>query len=153
MNGAIHLSVAALILAGCAFAQDDFDSWMAKGIEAFRHAHFAESVQSFEHAVALDPKSSLAHVSLALTYLMAYIPGAESAENHATARNAEEYLREALAIDPRSTVALGYLAQFCYGESRGSQSLAVNAQRLVKQSAYTREFSKSNRRTKKRSMH
>src|SRR5882724_9590396 len=91
MNGAMHVSLAALILAGCAFAQDDFGSQMAKGIEAFRHAYFAESVQSFEHAVALDPKSSLAHISLALAYLQAYIAGAESPEDSAVARNAEEH--------------------------------------------------------------
>lgn len=93
------------------FAQD---SWMTKGVDAYRHARHAEAIQYFEHGVIDDPQFAIARLSLGLAYLAAYIPGAESRENRSMGRNAEENLRTALEIDPQSTIAILYLAQFYY---------------------------------------
>ena len=117
MNAAIQISLAALFLAACAFAQDDVHSWMNKGIDEYRHGRSTEAVQCFEHAVKLDPRSVDARVSLAAAYLTTYVAGVDSPENHSVGRNIEENLREALKIDPRNSIALGYLAQFCYWEA------------------------------------
>jgi tetratricopeptide (TPR) repeat protein len=105
------------LAANVSFAQD---SWMTKGVDAYRHARHAEAIQCFEHAVSDDPQSATARLSLALAYLATYIPGAESRENHSMGRNAEENLRAALEIDPQSTTAILYLAQFYYDETFGA---------------------------------
>ena len=77
MNATIQISLAALLLVACtSFAQDESRTWMAGGIDAYRHARYAEAVRCFEHAVTLDPKSADARVSLALAYLLATSAGA-----------------------------------------------------------------------------
>jgi tetratricopeptide (TPR) repeat protein len=101
-------------LAGVLFAQD---SWMTKGVNAYRHAKYAEAIQNFEHAVTDDPESVDARISLALGYLAAYLPSVESHENRVLRRNAEENLLAALAIDPRNLYATLYLAQFYFDET------------------------------------
>ncbi len=117
-----------LCLAGSVgFAQD---SWMNKGVDAYRHARHAEAIQCFEHAVIDDPQSATARLSLALAYLAIYIPGAESRENHSMGRNAEENLRAALEIDPKNTMAVLYLAQFYYSETFGAPAAAKKDERL-----------------------
>jgi tetratricopeptide (TPR) repeat protein len=115
------------LAAGVGFAQD---SWMTKGVDAYRHARHAEAIQCFEHAVIDDPQSATARLSLGLAYLAIYTLGASSPENHSSGRNAEENLREALEIDPRNTIALGYLAQFHYSEAFGAPTTAKKDERL-----------------------
>jgi len=115
------------LTASVGFAQD---SWMTKGVDAFRHARHVEAIQCFEHAVIDDPQSATARLSLALAYLETYIPGVESRENHSIGRNAGENLRAALEIDPRNTIALMYLAQFYYSEAYGERSPAKKDEKL-----------------------
>jgi tetratricopeptide (TPR) repeat protein len=107
------------LAASVGFAQD---SWMTKGVDAYRHARHAEAIQCFEHAAIDDPQSATVRLSLALAYLATYIPGAESRENRSMGRDAEENLRAALEIDPQSTIAILYLAEFYYSEAYGEPS-------------------------------
>jgi Tfp pilus assembly protein PilF len=111
-------------------AQDDARTWMTKGIEAFRHARFTEASHFFEQAAKLDPNSVDARISVALIYLQSYVAGAESPENLAFGRSAEENLKKALEIDPRSKIALEYLAQFYFQESFAQRSLTGKIEKL-----------------------
>jgi TonB family protein len=92
-----------------------------KGVQAFRNGSYAEAANYLNQAVALDPQSVTARSYLATTYMMQYIPGAESAENTAVAQAAlrtqnlplvEEgiaSLETALAIDPEYDDAMAYM--------------------------------------------
>jgi len=62
---------------------------MSSGIDAFNNARFPEAVQSFEHAVQLDPKSTDALEALAVAYLGPYNPPGNSIESPFR-KNAEE---------------------------------------------------------------
>lgn len=127
------------LAAAIAFAQDD-PSWMTKGVDAYRHAKYAEAIQCFEHAVTDDPQSADARLSLALGYLAAYVPGAESRENRVLQRNAEQNLLGTLALDPRNEYAVLYLGQFYFDEAYSGPAAKKDeklnqAERLYEQAA------------------
>ena len=100
--------LAASLLATAAFSQDAA-TWTARGIDAYRHTHFDESIKCFEEAVKLDPNSADAPVSLAIAYLGTHFPTADSGGNPMRDREIEQ-LTKALALDPRNEAALEWLA-------------------------------------------
>src|SRR6266849_10675147 len=81
-----------------------------KGVAAYRSAKYADAVEYFKEAIALDPTNPNAGVYLATAYMMQWIPGAESPENAQFASKAKDEFAKVLTQDPNNGVALASLA-------------------------------------------
>src|SRR4051794_3245346 len=54
---------------------------MNKGVQAYRANHYAEAVNHFKKAVEYDSSNQNAQLYLATSYMIQWIPGAESPDN------------------------------------------------------------------------
>src|SRR5690348_16978487 len=54
---------------------------MNKGVQAYRANHYAEAVDHFKKAVEYDPTNENARLYLATSYMIQWVPGAESPDN------------------------------------------------------------------------
>ena len=63
-------------------------SELNRGVNAFSRSDYAFAIEHFEKAIDLDPEFLEARQYLASSYMMQYVPGAESLENEAVAENA-----------------------------------------------------------------
>lgn len=115
-------------LAGCKKleARDNLN----KGVQAFKNAKYADSVEFFKRALELDPTYPTARIYLATAYMSQYIPGAESPENIAHADNAAKYFKEVLNENPKDTTALKSLASLAYQQAQGAPGVDEKIKRL-----------------------
>ena len=113
--------LALLICAAALSAQEavpqDAPGWMNRGVQAFKAAKYDEAIQAFQKAVNLDPGNPNAHLYLATSFFVQYIPGASSPENLAYADNAEKEFKGVLELDPDNKTAVQYLASLAYQEA------------------------------------
>jgi tetratricopeptide (TPR) repeat protein len=89
-----------------------------KGVAAYRNAKYADAVEYFKEAIALDPTNPNAGVYLATAYMMQWIPGAESPENAEFASKAKAEFLKVLEKDSGDKVALAYLASLAYNSAQ-----------------------------------
>jgi tetratricopeptide (TPR) repeat protein len=89
-----------------------------KGVAAYRNAKYADAVEYFKEAIALDPTNPNAGVYLATAYMMQWIPGAESPENAEFATKAKAEFLKVLEKDSGDKVALAYLASLAYNSAQ-----------------------------------
>jgi tetratricopeptide (TPR) repeat protein len=101
-----------------------------KGVQAFKNAKYPEAVEFFKQAIELDPTFPTARLYLATAYMSQYIPGAESPENVANAKNAAEHFQKVLETDPKNSTALKSLASLYYQQASGTQSVDDKLRRL-----------------------
>jgi tetratricopeptide (TPR) repeat protein len=87
------------------------------GIAAFRNAKYADAVELFKQAAALDPENTNARLYLATAYMSQWIPGAESPENLQFASMAKEEFNKVLEKEPGNTTALASLASISYNQA------------------------------------
>jgi tetratricopeptide (TPR) repeat protein len=137
MNNRILVTVAALAalvlggtLAGCKKleARDNLN----KGVAAFKAARYPDAVGFFTRAVDLDPTFATARLYLASAYMNQYIPGADSPENVAMAKNALDNFEKVLEADPKNATAVASIASLYYLESQGTTKLEDKLDRLEK---------------------
>lgn len=137
MNNRILVTVAALAalvlsgtLVGCKKleARDNLN----KGVAAFKAARYPDAVEFFTRAVDLDPTFATARLYLASAYMNQYIPGAESPENVAMAKNALDNFQKVLEADPKNATAVASIASLYYLESQGTTKLEDKLDRLEK---------------------
>ena len=97
-----------LVISGC----DKLKSrdHINQGIAAFKAARYADAVEHFKQADALDPSNPMARLYLATAYMQQWIPGADSPENVQMATRAKEEFLKVLEMDPNEKTALEYLA-------------------------------------------
>jgi Tfp pilus assembly protein PilF len=135
MNNRILVSVAALAalalsgsLAGCKKleARDNLN----KGVAAFKNAKYPDAVEYFGRAVELDPSFATARLYLASAYMNQYIPGADSPENVAMAKNALDNFQKVLDADPKNSTAVESIASLYYLESQGTSKIEDKLARL-----------------------
>ncbi len=118
-------AVAALTLggltAGCKKleARDNLN----KGVQAFKNAKYSEAADFFKTALELDPAYPTARLYLATAYMSQYIPGAESPENLANAKNALENFQLVLDADPTNATAVESIASLHYLQAQGMQKM------------------------------
>lgn len=94
--------------------QPEFQEEMSQGIQSYREALYADAVRHFTEAIRLDPASERAHLYLATSYMVQWIPALdlpENASNHGLAR--QEYC-QVLKMDPINSLALAALASMAY---------------------------------------
>lgn len=70
------------------------------GVEAYKNARYEEAIRHFRNAADLDPNLLNARLYLATAYAQQYIPGAETPENTANARQAISEFQKVLDRDP-----------------------------------------------------
>jgi tetratricopeptide (TPR) repeat protein len=146
MNNRILVTVAALAalvlggtLAGCKKleARDNLN----KGVAAFKAARYPDAVEFFTRAVDLDPTFATARLYLASAYMNQYIPGADSPENVAMAKNALDNFQKVLEADPKNATAVASIASLYYLESQGTTKLEDKLDRLDKARVWYQKLS------------
>ncbi|HUA84037.1 MAG TPA: tetratricopeptide repeat protein [Bryobacteraceae bacterium] len=88
-----------------------------QGVVAFRNAKYAESVDHFKQAIALDDSNPYARLYLATAYMSQWIPGAESPENTDMANKARDEFMKVLDKNPNEPTAIASLASISYNEA------------------------------------
>ncbi len=116
---ALLLSVLLLLVLGAGCQKLKARDQLNKGVQAFKSAKYADAIENFKTAVDLDPNYPVARLYLAMAYMNQYIPGAESEENRAMAKAAEDHFLKVLEQEPNNTVALAYLASLHYNQAQG----------------------------------
>ena len=102
-----------------------------KGVQAFKGAKYAEAVEFFKTAIELDPEYPTARLYLATAYMSQYIPGAESPENLAYAKNALDNFQLVLEADPQNAQAVESIASLYYLQAQGTPKLEDKIVRLA----------------------
>lgn len=108
---------AVMVLAGTGCTYLKSRDQLTKGIANYRNARYGDAVENFKQAIALDPKWSVPRLYLATSYMVQWIPGAESPENLEFAKNAKEEFLKVLEQDPKEKTALASLAMIAYNQA------------------------------------
>lgn len=105
---------AALLFAatGCAKLQSRDE--MNKGVQAYRNNHYADAVRHFQQAVKLDPTNQNAQLYLATSYMIQWVPGADSPDNKKNYDAAQREFQKVLNTDPKNSLALASMASMAY---------------------------------------
>jgi len=98
---------------------DDATTWLRRGAAEFKAARYGDAADDFQKAVQLDPSNVKAHLYLATSYFVQYIPGAQSADNLAFAAKAHAEYEQVLKLDADNEPAFQYLASLEYSEALG----------------------------------
>jgi tetratricopeptide (TPR) repeat protein len=94
-----------------------------KGVQAFRGGAYPVAVDHFKLSVSLDPTNPTSRAYLATSYMMQYIPGAESEENLRMAEAAHSEFLKVLEQDPKNTNAMAAIAQLYFNEKKFDEAL------------------------------
>lgn len=89
-----------------------------KGVNAFKHQAYADAVTHFQNAVKLNPNNKNARLYLATSYMVQWVPGADSPKNNESFDKAEQTFKEVLQSDPSSSLALQSLAYMAYNKAQ-----------------------------------
>lgn len=89
-----------------------------KGVQAFRNGAYPVAVDHFKLSVSLDPTYPNSRAYLATSYMMQYIPGAESEENLRMAQAAHNEFLKVLELDPQNANAMAAIAQLYFNEKK-----------------------------------
>jgi tetratricopeptide (TPR) repeat protein len=100
-----------------------------KGVAAFKGGRYAESAALFKQAAELDPSNSNARLYLATSYMVQWIPGADSPENMELAKNARTEFMRVYENDPNDKNAMAYLASLAFNEGKSTQAVGDGAER------------------------
>ncbi len=90
---------------------------MNKGVQAYRANHYAEAVNHFKQAVEYDPGNQNAELYLATSYMIQWIPGAESPDNKKNYDMARKTFEQVLQRDPKNSLALASMASMAYNSA------------------------------------
>ena len=83
---------------------------MNQGVQAYRNNHYAEAVKHFKEAVTLDPTNQNAQLYLATSYMIQWVPGADSPDNQKNYEMAKQEFQKVLQKDPSNSLALASMA-------------------------------------------
>lgn len=106
------LSAVMLLSTGCAKLRSRDE--LNKGVQAFRNNKYADAVTHFKEAVTLDPTSDNARAYLAVSYMVQWVPGAESPDNKKNYDMAKRTFGEILQKQPTNSTALAYMASMAF---------------------------------------
>jgi TonB family protein len=109
----------------------DSQSWLNRGVQAFKSAQYAEAVTAFQRAVEQQPSNPTAHLYLGTALMQQFIPGAVSPQNIEMARRAESEFRQVLSIEPGNRVALASLASLHLNQRHWDDARAAYQQLLL----------------------
>jgi tetratricopeptide (TPR) repeat protein len=87
---------------------------MNLGVQAYKNNHYAEAVEHFKTAVLLDPANQNAQLYLATSYMIQWVPGADSPENKMNLELARQEFEKVLEKDRTNALALSSMASLAY---------------------------------------
>jgi tetratricopeptide (TPR) repeat protein len=109
-----------LLATGCAKLQSRDE--MNKGVQAYRNNKYPDAVNHFKEAVQLDPANQNAQLYLATSYMIQWVPGADSPDNKKNYDAAQSEFQKVLQQDPKNSLALASMASMAYNAATaGSQ--------------------------------
>lgn len=111
-------AVAMLVILGAGCEKLRARDQLNKGVQAFKNGSYPAAVENFKVAVSLDPQFPTARLYLAMSYMMQYIPGAESPENTRMSQAAHDEFMNVLKQDPKNSLALAYLAKLFFDQKK-----------------------------------
>jgi tetratricopeptide (TPR) repeat protein len=109
---------AAFVLAGTGCSYLKSRDHLNQGIASYRNARYSDAVEHFEQSIKLDPNWSTPRLYLATSYMVQWIPGAESPENLAFAQKAKDEFMTVLDKDPNDKTALASLAMLAFNQAQ-----------------------------------
>lgn len=87
---------------------------MNKGVQAYKNNKYADAVKHFKEAVRLDASNRNAQLYLATSYMIQWVPGADSPDNKKNYDAAKQEFNEVLKGDPSNSLALASMASMSY---------------------------------------
>ncbi len=124
------LAVGLLVLIGTGCDKLKSRDKLNRGVQAYKSAKYADAVDDFKEAVALDPTNLTGRLYLATAYMSQYIPGAQSPENLQVAKQAKEEFIKVLDKDPNDKTALASLASLSYQQAQSMDDLEGKLKKL-----------------------
>ncbi len=124
---ALVASSLVLLSSGCAKLKSRDN--LNKGVAAFKSAKYAESAALFKEAAELDPTNTNARLYLATSYMVQWIPGADSPENLELAKSARAEFMRVYEGDTKDKNAMAYLASLAFNEGKSTQAIGDGAAR------------------------
>lgn len=112
------VAVVMLVILGAGCEKLRARDQLNKGVQAFKNGSYPAAVENFKVAVSLDPQFPTARLYLAMSYMMQYIPGAESPENTRMSQAAHDEFMNVLKQDPKNSLALAYLAKLFFDQKK-----------------------------------
>ena len=100
---------------GCAKLQSRDE--MNKGVQAYKNNKYADAVKHFKEAVTLDPGNQNAQLYLATSYMIQWVPGADSPDNKKNYDMARQEFDHVLKNEPTNSLALASLASMAYNSA------------------------------------
>lgn len=102
-----------------------------KGVQAYRGANYEQAIERFKTAVELDPDLKVAKLYLATAYAQQYVPGVDTSDNIANAKQAIEQYQQVLQNDPSSVnslkgIAFLYMQMKDFDQARQYYQKAIN---------------------------
>jgi tetratricopeptide (TPR) repeat protein len=138
------IALAILALAGTGCQKLRARDQLNKGVQSFKAARYAEAVDHFKEAVALDPTFPVARLYLATAYMSQYIPGAVSPDNEQMAKAAKENFLKVLDEDPNNEVALASMASLNFNEAGSIRDLDAKVKKLEEAETWYQKLAKVN---------
>lgn len=87
---------------------------MNQGVKAYKNNKYADAVKHFKQAVQLDPTNQNAQLYLATSYMIQWVPGADSPDNQKNYNAAKQEFNTVLQKDPSNLLALASMASMAY---------------------------------------
>ena len=94
-----------------------------KGVQAYKATKYDAAARKFKEAIDADPTFEVARLYLATSYMSQWIPGADSPENKAMAKQAEDEFMEVLRRDPKNKLATESIASMRYNQANAFPNL------------------------------
>lgn len=94
-----------------------------KGVTAYKATKYEEASRKFKEAIEADPTFSVARLYLATSYMSQWIPGADSPENKAMGKKAEDEFMEVLKSEPNNKLAIESIASMKYNQANSFSAL------------------------------
>ena len=110
-------TVSLLSVTGCAKLQSR--DQMNQGVQAYKNNHYAEAVKHFKQAVELDPTNQNAQLYLATSYMIQWVPGADTPDNKKNYDMAKQEFQNVLNKEPSNSLALASMASMAYNSATG----------------------------------
>lgn len=101
-----------LVTAGCAKLESRDE--LNKGVTAYKNQKYSDAINHFKRAVELDPTNKNPQLYLAISYMIQWVPGADTPDNRKYYDAAIKTFGEILKDDPTNQLALAYMANMSY---------------------------------------
>ena len=90
---------------------------MNKGVQAYKANKYADAVKHFKEATQFDPGNENAQAYLATSYMIQWVPGADSPDNKKNYDSAKQEFDKILKKDPSNSLALASMASMAYNSA------------------------------------